>query len=454
MREARIRDGFELGLISRRDFLWRAGVAGLAFGAAGTLGSLATACGGQQNNGPAPKGTKVSGSLTLAYFGTAVQQKTWNDLFKLFKKEYHDVQLQAHGIPASDWGSFFDTVNTQIAGGKVPDVVQVATEGQRLFASRGLVQPIDAYIKRDRGYIDGYLKAINPNLIKWNKKYSSPDKNTYYLPGEFNTMCMWCNLKLFNKAGLAKPTNNWTWNDFLGMVEKIKKRTGAYGFYVQAEDFAGIMPWLLTNGASTLNSQWTKATVDTPKAVEAFKFMRLLVAKGLSPKPGGTFDMYSAMAKGKLAMFGGGRWPVINMRDLHFVREIQIVAWPHKERQGTPVGWNAYPIMKQSQNKEAAWAFVKFIASKKASEYFARKGGTIVPPRKSVALSQAFLSDSPQGSAELYKSLDYATPIPSPNQGSVFEKDIINTTTEILAGSENPEKALKQLNGKMQSALQ
>jgi multiple sugar transport system substrate-binding protein len=204
--------------ISRREFLRRAGTAGLGIGAAGALVPLSISCGGPQGGGgegPAPKGTKISGGLTLVYLGTAEQQEAWKALFELFREEYPDVHLNANGIPADNWSAFFDTVSTQIAGGKVPDVVQVATEGQRLFASRGLALPIDEYIERDRDYIQEYYDDIHPGLVEWNKKYSSLDGNTYYLPGEFNTMCVWYNTQLVQEAGVDEPTDNWTWDDFL-----------------------------------------------------------------------------------------------------------------------------------------------------------------------------------------------------------------------------------------------
>jgi len=390
----------------------------------------------------------------LVYLGTAEQQEAWKALFELFREDYPDVQLNAHGIPADNWSAFFDTVSTQIAGGKVPDVVQVATEGQRLFASRGLALPIDEYIERDKDYIEEYYNDIHPNLVEWNKKYSSLDGNTYYLPGEFNTMCVWYNMQLFQEVGVDEPTDDWTWDDFLSAAQEITRPGEVYGMHVPPEYFTGIMPWLLTNGASTLNDEWTESTVDTPQSVETFEFMRSLVEKKVSPSPGGTFDPFSATAQGKLAMFGGGRWPVINMRDLDFVEEMKIVAWPQSEGKGSPVGWNGYPIMKESQNTEAAWAFVKFIASKRSSEYFARQGGTIVPPRRSVAISDAFLSTAPEGSEKLYEALDYATPIPSPNEGSVIEREIIDTTTQILAGNVDTKAALGRLDRTIQSELE
>src|SRR5688500_14923662 len=73
--------GLRAKTISRREFLCRAGSAGVGISAAGALGLLSISCGGPQGGeGPAPKGTKVSGELTLVYLGTAEQQEAWKAL--------------------------------------------------------------------------------------------------------------------------------------------------------------------------------------------------------------------------------------------------------------------------------------------------------------------------------------------------------------------------------------
>jgi multiple sugar transport system substrate-binding protein len=452
-RDLSLFSGFASADVSRRDFLKRTGYTGLtALGA----GSLLAACGGSsttsQSTGIAAKGAKVSGNLTLVYLGTADQQKAWNSLFDLFRKKYPDVTLKAKGIPLDNWAAFFDTVSTQIAGGQNYDVIQVATEGQRLFASRGLVEPVDAYLERDKDELAEFFSDIHPNLIKWNKD-NSPDGKTYYLPGEFNTMCLWYNVELFQKAGVTEPTNDWKWDDFLTIAQKLTKPGQTFGMNIPAAYFAGIMPWLLTNGASTLDAAWKNSTVNTPAAIEATKFMVSMVSQKISPPPGGTFDQFTAAAQGKLAMFGGGRWPIITIRDLNAVNKMKIVAWPQKTQKGSPIGWNGYPIMKASQNKEAAWAFVKFITSKEASTFFSQQGGTIVPPRKSVATSDAFLSNAPAGTENLYAALDYATPIPSPDKGNIIQKDIEDTWGQMLAGNTPVEQGLAQLDQKIKANL-
>jgi len=438
--------------VNRRSLIKTAGAAGVV-GAAALGGARSALAAPAIHTATARSRAQASGKLSLAYLGTADQVEVWNNLFALFQETYPDIELEAQANPVNDWAAFFDAVSTQIAGGKVPDVVQVATEGQRLFASRGLCEPINDLVERDAGELAEYYEDIHPNLIKWDEQYNTTeDGSKYYLPGDFNTMCVWYNTEVLAAAGVDEPTDDWTWADLEAAGEKIVAK-GAFGINVTPEYFISVMPYLLTNGASTLNAEWTQATVNTPEAIEAATFMRSLVEKGISPIPGGTFDQFTAAAQGKLAMFGGGRWPIVSLRTLDAVAKFKLVAWPQNKTKGSPVGWGAYPIMKGTQNKEAAWTFVKFLASKEASVYFAEQGGTIVPGRKSVANSDAYLTNAPEGSLKLYEALEYATPVPAPDKGNVVQSAIQDAFLQILTGAVAPDEGLNALNDEIQSNL-
>lgn len=435
--------------LGRRSFLKGVGYSGLAL--AGT--SLLAACGGSSTSSSqiAPKGSKISGSLTLAYLGTADQQVVWKKLFALFQQKYPDVQLTAQANDSNNWAVYFNSISTQIAGGKIPDVVQVATEGQRLFASRGLVEPLDAYLARDKDEMASFYADTPANLLQLVAQ-SSPGGKTYYLPDVYNPMCIWYNIEMFQKAGVDEPDDTWTWDDFLKISRKIAK-PGIYGMYAQPTYFTGIMPWVLTNGGNVLNADWSKSTVTDPAVVEALAFMRQLVSEGISPAPGGSFDPYGAMAQGKLAMFGGGCWPIINIRSLNMVKKVKIVAWPRKVKQGSPLGFNAYPIMKASQNKEAAWAFAKFMTSQEANTYLVQNGGTGVPLSKTIVNSSAFLDNTPKGMDKLYPALQYGTLLPAPNKENVMELAIDNVSSQVLTGNVSPQQGMSQLDQQITAAL-
>ena len=146
---------------------------------------------------------------------------------------------------------------------------------------------MDDYIERDNEYVQSYYDDLNPRFLELHQRYSSPDDKTYYLPGEFNTMCIWYSKEIFQQAGVDEPTSDWSWDDFLETAEALTDPGNVFGMYLEPNYFAGIMPWLLTNGTSTLNEDWTESTVSSPQAIEAMEFTRSMVADGISPQAGG-----------------------------------------------------------------------------------------------------------------------------------------------------------------------
>src|SRR5215204_2995562 len=249
--------------MSRRTFVTAAGAAGLASAVAITGRRSALAA-------PAIVTSKTraryqaSGKISLAYLGTAEQAEVWNNLFALFAEKHPDIELEAQANPVNDWAAFFDAISTQIAGGKPPDVVQVATEGQRLFASRGICEPINDLIERDQAELAEYFEDIHPKLIEWDNTYNTTeDGSRYYLPGDFNTMGFWYNAEVFTANGVEEPTDDWTWDQLLAAGEALQAK-GIYGINVTPEYFISVMPYLLTNGASTLSADWKTSTVNSP----------------------------------------------------------------------------------------------------------------------------------------------------------------------------------------------
>lgn len=400
-------------------------------------------------------GDPESGELNFVYMGDADQQKAFNALFAEFNKDYPDIKLKAVGIPSGNWATFSTTVATRLAGGQKIDIIQVATEGQRLFASKGILEDLGPFMEKDQDVVDDYFADISPNLKKFNEEFAAgPDGETVFIPGGFNTMAMYANKTVFDKAGVEIPEDgNWTWDEFIAAGEQIKEKTGAYLTGAGSGYFVDVMPWLTTNGASTFNDDWTQATYNSPAAVESAEFARSLVEKGLAPKPGGQFDGNTAFKQGKLATLNGGRWPVLGIRDMKMVDNTVVVNWPTKTTNGSPVGWDAWNITKNSQNKQAAWTFIKFLMSKEAGEYFAQIGGTIVPARESVAASPAFTDNAPEGTVRLSEAMNWATPIPSIDQGAEAQKVIEEAWGTIVAGQGDAQATLDKAQASLESLL-
>lgn len=435
--------------VSRRGMLQLMGAA-VAIPAMGGL----AACGDSSSGSSGGNGSG-SGQLSLAYLGDASQQKAFNDLFAAFNKAHPNITITANGIAAGDWATFANTISTQLAGGKKYDIIDVATEGQLLMSSKGVLAPLDDFIAKDKAIVDAYYAGIDPHLREWTKKFGSPDGKTYFIPGGYNSMVLYCNTEVFAKAGVELPSSDWTWDEFKAAGTAIKEKTGA--FLTSPGDgafpFGQIMPWLLTNGASTTDADWKTPTFNSPGAVEAATFVKGLFDAGLSPKPGGTFDAPGQYSQGKLATLGGGRWPTLDIRRLKLVDKTRVLNWPSKSGKGSPIGWDGWPILNASANKEAAWTFIKWLMSKDASEFYAKVGGTNVPALKSVADSPAFLDDAPQGSKLIADAVGFGTPIPSPKQGAAVQKVISTGWKNAITGLKPVQDALNEANEQLKPLL-
>ncbi|MDO5661090.1 MAG: extracellular solute-binding protein [Brachybacterium sp.] len=435
--------------VPRRSLLRGGAAAALAVP---TLGAL-SACnsGGSGGGGDDGDGT---GELTLIYMGDADQQATFQSLFDEFQESHPDITLNANGIASGDWATFGSTVSTRIAGGESADIISVATEGQRLMSSRDLFEPLDEYIEQDSEETDDFYAQVNPRMVEWLDTYGSPDGQTYFVPGGYNTVVHYLNKDIFEDAGIDLPSADWTWEDYRSIGEQIKEETGAFiGTAGSGFPFGQILPWLNSNGASTLDDAWETATFDSPEAIEAAEFVKALVEDELVPTPGGEFDGPTQYERGNLAVLSGGRYVLPSVRRLELVDRTQVVNFPQNAGPGSPIGWDGWAIFKASQNKAAAWTFLKWLMSVEASTYYAEQGGTNVPIREDVSDSEAFLQDAPEGTELIAEAIEFATPVPSPDQQAEVDSHVNSGWEAAILGSKPVEDALGEANEAMQALL-
>ena len=132
--------------------------------------------------------------------------------------------------------------------------------------------------------------------------------------------------------------------------------------------------------------------------------------------------------------------------------KVKIVAWPQKVQRGTSVGWNAYPITKASKNKEAAWAFLKYVASKRAVVNLTATGQA-TPGRKSVFYADLPKAAPEKGIDELWTRVTYATPVPSPDASDAVNAAIIKTVTQLYSSNSDPTTLMKALDAEVTGYL-
>jgi ABC-type glycerol-3-phosphate transport system substrate-binding protein len=112
-------------------------------------------------------------------------------------------------------------------------------EGVRATITQNLILPLDDFIAHDPTSKE-YLKDVAPALsdaLKFEGK-------TYYLTREWNNMCIHYNTKAFEEAGIERPRDDWTWDDFITIAEKLTKGEAgnrSFGFGLPFFNF-GLQP--------------------------------------------------------------------------------------------------------------------------------------------------------------------------------------------------------------------
>jgi multiple sugar transport system substrate-binding protein len=385
-------------------------------------------------------------TLTYVNYSAGIDKPMWDSLIGEFSKLHPNITVKYQPVPGESWGDYFDKLATMIAGGNPPDVSRVAIEGARLVVSRGLATPLDEYMKGDPE-IDEYLKDVSPRLLE----VFRVDGKTYELPFDWNNMVMYYNTKMVQQAGLQPPRKEWTKDEFLEMAQKLTKRTGSgepdvFGFGFAVQYFSGTIPWMYANGTSILSSDWNKSNLKDPKVLEVLQFMQDLVWKHkVSPKPPASHtDIYSLMAAGKIAMAGGGRWPVLQMTKAGFA-DFDIQYFPRWREQVTEYGVGGFVIMRSTKYPQEAWQWAKFLTTKRALEILT-KVGQAIPARRSIATSPAMFELPPKNAKIFYESIEgpNARAVPSPATYNRIEAAWRRYLGRVLANEMAPASALEE----------
>jgi multiple sugar transport system substrate-binding protein len=437
--------------INRRELLRTGAGAGagllLAGGAKGALGAPGQALNPVMVNA-APPPSDTGGDLSIAAFGGDAENKMFGAAVERFKKKYPKANVKLNISAVASWGDYANKLTTQIAGGKVPDVIEIAIEGTRLFVSKGLMEPLDDYVKGDTA-----AQTLISDIAKPLLDGLSVDGKLYQIPQNWNNMVIYYNTKLFAAAKLEPPKADWTWDDFLSAAKTLTTGEGKNKVYGLAVPWGGIfqlMPWWLTNGTYPLNADLTESNLSDPKIIEAITFIHDLIhVHKVAPSVQGT-QADQLFAAGKVAMSGWGRWVMATLIGAK-MKDFDIQYWPRKTAATSVFGVGGFGMSPHSKNKALTWELIKELSSKEVAQDVVTNGSAI-PCLESAAKDPAFLATPPN--AEIfYASLKDSKPVANPANFNQFEQIVIRHVGDILSGGTSPEDGMKAADKEVADAM-
>src|SRR5215813_15646521 len=141
--------------------------------------------------------------LRVAWWGSQDRHNRTIKAIELFQKKYPNIKVT---YEFAGWGDYWTKMTTQAAGRNLPDVMQQDYAFIGEWTSRGLIAPLDDYVKS--GTID--VRDVPEALLKGgivNGKLVAVNLGA-------NSQCWVLDVDAFKKAGVELPPSNWTWTDF------------------------------------------------------------------------------------------------------------------------------------------------------------------------------------------------------------------------------------------------
>jgi multiple sugar transport system substrate-binding protein len=253
-------------------------------------------------------------------------------------------------------------MRSNIAGGSVPDVFYTTTTMAPQYIPTGKLLNLSPYMARDNVSPDSYY----PSLLK---PFTCKDGVVYGLVKDWNSLGVFYNKQLFQKAGVPFPSANWTWDDLRADAQKLTKAgnvaTSQYGLTLPA-NASTWGAFLYAAGGSVLNKDGTKATFNSPEGIRSLSFYAGLQRDGYSVMPGQVGAGWGGEAFGKqrVAMDFEGGWAIPFLASTYPNVQYGIAPVPidsTTDKRGDLIFVNSWGAYAQTQHPEAAWELVKYM---------------------------------------------------------------------------------------------
>jgi multiple sugar transport system substrate-binding protein len=328
-------------------------------------------------------------TLLWGFWGSPEEKASHERVAQAYMQEHPNVQFEYMFAP---WDDYFTKLKTVWAGGDataIPDVLFLWPTPS--YAAKGVLENLQPYIEKSGYNLDDYW----PYLLD-SARY---DGAVYGLPRDIEAHALYYNKKLFDEAGVAYPTDEWTWDDLLAAAEKLTKQdaSGRVTQYALGMEGGKWPIWVGQAGGIVLDDlvNPSKCTLDTPEAMKGLQFFYDLMDKGYAirsatmSQQGGDAGVFET---GQVAMIiqNSSRVPTFNANaDLDY--DVAAVPIPQGGQRWDMNGGAAWVMSAGADNKEAAWDFLQWLQSPGGGETIYTKNGEIFPALRSVANSQDFL---------------------------------------------------------------
>lgn len=335
-------------------------------------------------------------TITWSFWGDPNELPPNYEVIEAFEAAHPHIKIETQHAP---WSSYFDRIQTQMAGGTAPDVMFLNNIPS--YAARGALMPLNELVERNgfdtSPYYDELLRIF------------SYEGELYGFPRDNDTTILYYNKDMFDEAGVAYPDGTWSWKEFLEAAQKLTKRdergrVTQYGVVLESNKYYN---FIHQNGGDMFDDPLnpTKYIGDSPETIEAMQFMADLINKyEVAPsfaqmlQLGNSTELF-ASGLVAMAMTNAARVPTFQQAGFNW-GVAPLPTGPNGIRANSMSG-AGYVISANTKHLEEAWTFFEFLCGEQGQSIFASTG-VAVPAYRSEGTRDAFVNALPEGFGEVF----------------------------------------------------
>lgn len=428
-----------------------------ALSAAMLAGCAAEKTPASQSDGNSKTNGQASGSketIEFVYWASAGgEEEGFRSLIADFEAKHPDIKVNAQQVPSPSQGDYYTKIQTRIAGNSSPDVFRVQYQKIGEFAGQdALLDVTDTFAKDKGNFNQSLLTAV-----------TFGDK-IYGLPHQTDTLAVFYNKTYLDKLGIKAPDKieeAWTWEQLLDVAKKLQdQKLATYGIAVNwsASSAYRTLPYFFQNGASLVTEDLKRGNIDTPEAIETFKFLQTMfknyMSQGNSMK--GTDDYNLLFTTGKAGLLINGNWMIPRWEKEMKDYEWGVTFMPRKKSMASDLGGNALAIPVNSKHPEAAKKFLAFMGEKENMKKFVEKG-LFLPGRTDI---EGPFNYSVKDPSMMNKFIEQSKTVPKAMANTVtlnsfakLNQALADSLEGLFAQGVSPEQTAQTLNKKVNDIL-
>lgn len=380
-------------------------------------------------------------TITYAHFsGSGAQEETLKKMIEIFESKNPDIKVD---VQITGYEDYFTKLATTVGGGNPPDVFEMNMENFLSYMLRGACADLTGKIDT-ANYSEGTMAAV------------SSEGKIYAVPMSFSTCVLFYNKDLFDQAGVAYPTDEWTWADAQAAAEKIKALGDDIWGYYQPITYNEFYKSIKGNGGSVLSEDYSQFTMNTPENVAVLEAMIARVRGENHVMPTkeelagrGDWDLFT---EGKLGMIITGIWGFPTFAE-KCTFDWDIVVEPGYKTPSTFFFANVNCVSPSSDKQEAAAKFVDAMGSDPDIVQLRLDANWELPTIADQSkLSQYIEMTPPSNRKAVFDSMDYAAAPPAlEEQGAVVEI-VDNVLSTLETNDMTAQEALDEIQAQLEDA--